>query len=116
MGLKNFRAYQLAVKFYHICERLHCPKHLREQLSRASSSIALNLSEGSARPTRKDRRRFYYIAFGSLRETQTVLDLLKLPQNHEVNLTADQLGGQIYRLLQALRNIADIPTNPEHWP
>ncbi|MBI3534569.1 MAG: four helix bundle protein [Deltaproteobacteria bacterium] len=38
-------------------------------------SIPLNLAEGSAKPTSPDRRKFYFIALGSLREVQTLLAL-----------------------------------------
>ena len=100
--LKNFRAYQDSIRFYRLCEEVRCPRHLREQLSRASSSIPLNLSEGSARPTRRDRKRFYSIAMGSLRECQTILELAQLPAEDEVRRLADSLGAQMYRLLKAL--------------
>ena len=100
--LKNFRCYHAAVAFYRLCEKIGCPKHLREQLSRASSSIALNLSEGSARPTRRDRKRFYSIAMSSLRECQAILELVQVPVDSEVYKQADALAAQIYRLLHAL--------------
>jgi four helix bundle protein len=100
--LKNFRAYHAALHFYRLCEDVRCPRHLREQLSRASSSIALNLSEGSARPTRRDRKRFYSMAMSSLRECQTILELARIPLNSEVRQAADSLGAQVYRLLKAL--------------
>ncbi|MGE3386767.1 MAG: four helix bundle protein [Bdellovibrionales bacterium] len=38
-------------------------------------SIALNLAEGSGKETNADRRRFYQIAMGSLREAQAIIDL-----------------------------------------
>ncbi|MBI3558240.1 MAG: four helix bundle protein [Deltaproteobacteria bacterium] len=100
--LKNFRTYHVSVRFYRLCEEVRCPRHLREQLSRASSSIALNLSEGTARPTRRDRKRSYSMAMSSLRECQTILELANIPVDAEVSSVADSLGGQIYRLLQTL--------------
>ena len=68
---------------------------------RATSSVALNLREGSAKPSPKERRRFYLIAFASLREVQAIADL-------EPALTvtlvspADQLAAILYRLTRAL--------------
>ena len=76
MGLKKFRAYQLSVRFYRLCLAIRCSKHLKDQLDRASSSISLNLSEGSAKSSTRDRLKFYFIAFGSLRECQTILELV----------------------------------------
>jgi four helix bundle protein len=71
------------------------PDASRAQFERACLSIALNLSEGSARPTERDRRRFYFIALGSLREVQTLLDLYGTP---ELISQADTLGAHLYRL------------------
>ncbi len=100
---KNFRAYQLAVTFYKNCENLRGPKHLQEQLLRSSSSIALNLAEGSERVTDRDRRRFYRISMASLRESQAVLDLLSSTKaTDEAKLLAEQLGGYVFKLCQSL--------------
>jgi four helix bundle protein len=41
---------------------------LRDQIERASSSIALTLAEGCARRTRRDRHHFFSIAQGSAME------------------------------------------------
>ena len=100
--VKNFRTYDTSIRFYRLCEQLKLPRHLRDQLSRSSSSIALNLSEGSARSTLRDRRRFYTIALGSLRESKTILDLAGIAQESEIQKIADILGAQLYRLIQNL--------------
>ena len=57
----------------------------------------LNLAEGSAKPTAKDRKKFYYISLGSLREVQAILNMIG-----HVDLTkqADQLGAYLYKLCQ----------------
>lgn len=97
MSLKTFRTYQLAVEFHRACRTLRLPGYLKDQLLRASSSVALNVAEGSAKPTAPDQRRFYAIALGSLRESQAALDLLGAAPTEIVSL-ADQLGGCLYRL------------------
>ena len=94
--LKNFRTYQQSLSFYHYCEQTRLPGFLKNQLLRASSSISLNLAEGSAKPMGKDRLRFYRIALGSLRECQAICDLN--PQLGGLQAMADQLGGCLYRL------------------
>jgi four helix bundle protein len=96
--LYRFRTYQDAVEFYHECENVKCAKHLRDQLLRASSSVALNLSEGSAQRTTTNRIRFYYMAFGSLRESQTILDLVNAPRDSKVVQLADRVAAQLYKL------------------
>ena len=95
----NFRTYDLAISFYRACKAVQLPAFLKTQLMRASSSVALNLSEGNGRTSIAERRQFFSIAMGSLRECQSVVDL-------EPNLCAkiaplaDQLGGMVYCLLK----------------
>ncbi len=95
--LKNFKTYQLSIQFYQGCVRLKLPRHLKEQLLRASSSIVLNLAEGSAKPTRRDQMKFFFISFGSLRECQAILSLCGVAPADLVAL-ADQMGAYLYRL------------------
>ena len=98
--LKNFKTFELSVKFYRECEKLRLPVHLKNQLSKASSSVSLNLAEGSGKPTNKDQLRFYYIAMGSLRECQSILVLANLNKNNSYKI-ADSLGASLYRLIQS---------------
>jgi four helix bundle protein len=95
--LKNFKTYQLALQFHRSCLELKVPSYLRDQLLRASSSVVLNIAEGSAKPTPRDQRRFYAIALGSLRESQAALDILGLISG-PITEIADQLGACLYRL------------------
>ena len=98
--IKGFRTYELAVSYYKECAALKLPSHLKDQLMRASSSIALNLAEGAAKPTKKDRIKFYAIAFGSLRETESIFDLADLKGSNERLLKqADHLAACLYKLV-----------------
>ncbi|MCC7441038.1 MAG: four helix bundle protein [Bdellovibrionales bacterium] len=95
--LSNFRTYQLAKELHASCQGLKMPEPYRDQLQRAVLSVALNLAEGSGKLTRPDRRRFYGMALGSLREVQAILEL----RNEQAqSAQADQLGAMIYRLTQ----------------
>ena len=67
MTMQKFKTYQLALNFYRNSQKLHLYSPLKDQFKRAASSIVLNLAEGSAKPTAKDRKKFYYISLGSLR-------------------------------------------------
>lgn len=98
--LTQFRTYQLAVEFHRSCHSARMPAYLKTQLLRAASSIALNLAEGSGKPTARDRARFYAIALGSLRECQAALDLspTRYPDLHK---TADHLGASLYKLCRS---------------
>ncbi len=48
---------------------------LKHQIQRAVVSIPSNIAEGHDRNSAKDTRQFYYIAYGSLAEVQTQLEL-----------------------------------------
>ena len=64
---------------------------------RASSSVVLNIAEGSGKLTFADRRRFYSIALGSLRESVAALELRgDIPT--DIGSISDQLGACLYRL------------------
>ncbi len=73
--MKNFRTYELAKEFYKACQGLKLSSIAKDQFDRALLSIPLNLSEGAAKPTERDRKKFYFTALGSLREVQTLLTL-----------------------------------------
>ena len=49
--------------------------NLKLQLRRAVTSIALNIAEGKGRKSKKDFANFLTIAFGSLMEVQSILDI-----------------------------------------
>ena len=97
MTMQKFKTYQLAIQFYHNSKTLSLQEPLRNQFHRASLSIVLNLAEGSAKPTTKDRRKFYRIGLGSLREIQAILDILG---HMELIKEADKLGACLYKLCQ----------------
>ena len=95
MTMQKFKTYQLAINFYRNSNKLSLREPLRNQFHRASLSIVLNLAEGSAKPTAKDRRKFYRIGLGSLREVQTILDIVG---HIQLIKEADKLGAFLYKL------------------
>ena len=97
MTMQKFKTYQLAIKFYRNSNNLKLRQPLRSQFHRASLSIVLNLAEGSAKPTVKDRKKFYYISLGSLREVQAILDIVG---HIKLIKEADKLGAYLYKLCQ----------------
>ncbi len=96
--MKNFKTFELAMNFYQQCRKLKIEnKIIKDQFERASLSIVLNISEGYGRLTEKDRRRFYVIAFGSLRETQCLLTLLK---QEKLFQTSDLLARFLFQAIR----------------
>ena len=101
-SMKNFRCYTLSVEVYAKAEKAVVPNHLRQQLLRAASSIVLNLAEGWGRQSPADRRHFFTIAFGSVRECQAIAQLALCNRGTSQTTLAndlDKLAAYIYRLL-----------------
>ena len=98
--LAQFRSYTLATQFYKEVSRLRMHTHLRNQLLRASSGIALCLAEGYGRQSFSDKTRFYHMALASLRESQAVLTLAEV-QSPKVLDMADHLGACLFKLTRA---------------
>jgi four helix bundle protein len=97
MDHASFRSYQVAVRAFKQCQKLRLATFLRDQLLRASSSVVLNLAEGSGKDSPQDCRPFYSIALGSVREVQAILDLSS-PLPASLRQDADHLGAFVYRL------------------
>jgi four helix bundle protein len=98
--MKTFRTFELATEFYQKTENLKLSGHLKEQLLRAASSIPLNLAEGNAKSSVKEKKRFYQIAYGSLKECQAIFKISRVNQK-EILHCADHLGACLYKLNKA---------------
>lgn len=99
--MKTFRTLELAIELYDQVEKLKITGHLRDQVVRAASSVPLNLSEGNAKPSTKEKRRFYQTAYASLKECQTIFKMAKVEESNKIHKTADYLGASIYKLVQS---------------
>ena len=83
-------------------------KHYRmiEQLEAASSSVALNIAEGKGRFSKKEFKRFCYIARGSLYETVAILQIFKKLKwlNEDIYWTLYNDSVEINKMLSGLIN------------
>jgi len=75
-------------------------------MQRAACSIPSNIAEGNARGTRKDYARFVGIAFGSLAELETQLDLIVRIGllSSAATTQAESLAHEVGRMLNSLRS------------
>jgi four helix bundle protein len=81
LGHEKLDVYRAALDFaawaYTVCRTLKgLDRPTRDQLLRASQSIALNIAEGCGKIPAADRGRFFQIASGSARECGAILDIL----------------------------------------
>jgi four helix bundle protein len=84
------------------------PGYTRDQLGRASLSIMLNIAEGSAKFSNKDRRNFYVTARGSAFECAALITFLKdenemTPEMfEELNKEYDSLSRMLFTMIKNL--------------
>ena len=97
--LKDFRIYVAAIQFYQLCKPLRLPPHAKDQLLRASSSVGNNIGEGYGRIGERDKKRFYRIALGSVRECATIFAQEQIADPSLLDLL-DLLGGGLYKLVR----------------
>src|SRR5215475_803192 len=81
----------------------------KDQLDRASTSIALNIAEGNGKFSSKDRARFFEMARGSALECAACLDVLlvrKLAVEEHVIPAKEQLARIVQMLIGLLRKFS----------
>ena len=98
---KRFRSLDLATSLYFKATKVKLPCKLKDQLERASFSIPLNLSEGSAKFSKKEKKRYYGYAYGSTHEVITILSLCPF-DTKELQSMYDILGAHIYKLIKSV--------------
>ena len=108
---------ELLAEMYRLASRLPAVERYGAgaQVRRAALSNPLNIAEGFGRRNRRDFARFLLIAKGSLRELQTLLEvivLLEYVTTHDAGTavnTANRVGFLLHRLRRSLR---DAPRGP----
>ncbi|MDX1955576.1 MAG: four helix bundle protein [Chitinophagaceae bacterium] len=97
---KKLEVYQVSKKLAFLCYQttkdfpIEEKFGLTQQIRRASSSILLNIAEGSSRKSPLERKRFFEIARGSAVEIDAALDLavsLSLIQKEKLTETGERL-------------------------
>ena len=110
---ENLEVYKMAYVANQIIYRLlkgnkTIPGYAKDQLGRASMSIMLNIAEGSAKFSNKDRRNFYVTARGSTFECASLITFLndenELPIDvfEEVSKAYDSLSRMLFTMIKNL--------------
>ena len=109
---EKLTVYHKAKVYHHrvqsIIDNPNLKPHQRNQLSRASMSILLNIAEGSGRFTKPSKRNFYTIARGSVFECVAILDILESGQLISIAdyqtfyVILDELSRILYSLIKNL--------------
>ena len=104
LDCQKLDVYRVAIEFHGVAMKLARSKVLRDQLERASSSIALNVAEGVGRATVADRRHFYVIARGSASECGAIVDLLRASEQ----APADQCDRAMHLLIRIVQMLTKL--------
>lgn len=105
------RALDFSVNIIEVIDEMDTPrKHYRliEQLESSCTSVALNISEGKGRYSKKEFKQFLYIARGSLYETVTMLQIfmkmnwLSETSYNELYAEAQEINKMISGLINSL--------------
>lgn len=79
---------------------------------KASSSVALNLAEGSGKRTIPEQKRFYSIALGSIRECAAIIELEEV-KDPSLKALLDELGAMVYTLSRKSYNCTGTVTDTD---
>jgi four helix bundle protein len=88
-------------------------RSIRDQLSRATLSIPLNLAEGAGRFTYKDKKHFFIIARASTGECTALIDILEdlnlipTPAAENFRTAYEELSRMLFGLIRALEEKPD---------
>ena len=111
---QKLEVYKKAQLFYIECKNIAkdklIEKYIRDQLSRASYSIVLNIAEGSGRRSAADRKNFFIISRASVFECVAIIDMLKIENMIDSQTHANQLeqASEISKMLfMMIRNLSN---------
>ena len=110
---ENLGVYKKAYKANQIVYRLlkgnkTIPGYARDQLGRASFSIMLNIAEGSAKFSNKDRKNFYVTARGSAFECASIIAFLKeegemsIESKSELSPAYEEISRMLFTMIKNL--------------
>ena len=103
------KAFQTNQKVYHLLKsKRSMAGYIRNQLGRASLSIMLNIAEGSAKFTNKDRKNFYITARGSSFECAAIILFLheegeiETVLKDELNFSFEEISRILFTMIKNL--------------
>jgi four helix bundle protein len=103
------KAFHLNEQFYQLLKANHSfAPYIKNQLGRASLSIMLNIAEGSAKSSNRDRKNFFMTARGSVFECTSIVCFLhaqaEIPDNlkHQLYCSLEEISKILYTMIKNL--------------
>jgi four helix bundle protein len=109
-GFERLDCYRLALEFQTaavgICADRRMGANLRDQLDRASVSVALNIAEGAGRRTAAEQAHFFNVARASANECAAILDIVSA-RGFLADAAARHGRGLLVRVVQMLTRLIE---------
>lgn len=111
--MRTFEQFPVYIAAEELYTRLHpvmkcrtVPMHLRNQLDRAASSIALNIAEGAGKFSSREKKKFYLTSRASAQESLAIVRLMMRREYISQSEYEDLVGrlNTICRMLSGLIN------------
>ena len=129
-GHEKLDVYRLSLEYvgwaYSFTENLKGYRNAKDQLTRATQAIPLNISEGNGKATDGDRRRYFEIARGSALECAAAQDVLEVcgvlskSENERTKNMLDRivamltkLGRRGYTVGEHVMEYCEVKTDPD---
>ena len=108
---QNLEIYELALEYidliYSLCEKLPRSEdfNLKSQITRAATSIALNIAEGSTSQSDAEQSRFLGMSLRSLIETVACEDIIERRKYLTIEdvHASRELGSKLFAKIQSMR-------------
>jgi four helix bundle protein len=114
------KSYLVNQKVYrHLKSNKSIPVYFRDQLGRASLSVMLNIAEGSAKFSDRDRKNFYVTARGSAFECACLTTFLheegEIPQElfGDINTAYEEISRMLYTMVKNLEEKVQLLSSPQ---
>jgi four helix bundle protein len=105
---KAFLANQITYRLLRTDNKI--PQFVKTQFGKASLSIMLNIAEGSAKPSDRDRSNFFAIARGSTFECSSLVDFLHQEQEISPEISTqlkhlyEEISKMLFTMIKNLKN------------
>ena len=111
---ENFPVYKKAEENYIAVSKIlvssNISINLRDQLKRASTSIVLNIAEGTGKSSSREKRKFLIISRSSLLETVAIIDILYkrglvgIKEYEYIESKAEEISKILFKMIQNLES------------
>ena len=117
-SFEKLEVYNRSMDFYDLVhlflkQKKSLPVYLKNQLGRAALSIPLNIAEGSAKFSNRDRKNYYATARGSVFECAAIFRIMRREEEVDSDFegcaiqSLDEISRMLYSMIRKLEATSD---------